>query len=237
MLKKSWLWPIVFSFVCIGMANGANVNKEGFIGRWLVCGPFPNLGPMCTEEDHATVKVYAGWEKDWLLEHGGEEKIEPKEGMSYQVVFPDYPPHGFWESQEEKVTIKWQVYSNASAEINLLKAFSNKTLNIDDTKDHLVRFVVGYAYCVVNSPEDRDAVIAFGSDDGYKIYLNHRFVAGDDSRRGIKEDENKFPVRLKKGRNTLLVKVDQSLGGYGFVLRFLSADGTMVIDDLDIELE
>lgn len=217
--------------VCSGVVSGEPVDDEGFLVHWLVCGPFPNLGPMGTEKDHATTKVYPGWEKDWLVEQGGEEKIEPSEGLNYRVVFPDC---SFWKYQPDGVTIQWRGYVSDSNKIDLLKVFSNKELNIDDTKEHLVRFVAGYAYCVVNSPDDREAILSFGSDDGYKIWLNHHLVAAANVQRGIKIDENKFPVSLKKGRNPLLVKVYQNTGGYGFVLRFISRNVGAWMDDLNI---
>lgn len=207
-------------------------NEDGFINCWLVCGPFPNLGPAGTaEKAQNTAELYPGLDKDWLAEHGGEEKIEPEEGMQYQVVFPD---SNFWTARPGGVKIAWRAYKSDTNIVNLLKVFVNKELNIDDTKEHQPQFVAGYAYCVVNSPDDREAYLAFGSDDGYKIWLNHRLVAAGDARRGVKIDASKFPVSLKKGRNPLLVKVDQSVGGYGFALRFLGWGPDAIMDDLNI---
>ena len=44
-----------------------------------------------------------------------------------------------------------------------------------------------------------------------------------------------WPLKNKEVKNTLLIKVDQSLGGYGFALRFLNAEGSVFIDDINIE--
>lgn len=189
-------------------------DENGFIDCWLICGPFPNAGALA--------------EKDWLIENGGEEKMETKEGMRCLISF-----HGVKAGGATNV---WRTYKSGSGKsatqtqcagaIDLLKAF-----DIDETKTN----VVGYVFCVVNAPDDREAVLSFGSDDGYKIWLNHRLVAVDSNiHRSIKADENKFSVSLKKGRNPLLVKIYQNVGGYGFALRFLSRDAGAIMDDLDI---
>jgi len=230
---KSCLMSVISGIVMLiaisGIAIADSPNEEGFIDGWLVCGPFPNLGPTGTEKDHQTKQIYPGWEKDWLIKGGGEAKIEPQEGMSYEL---DFPASIFWKPG--KITVKWEEFIADGNKVNFLEAFSNEKLGIDETKERQVRFVVGYAYCVIDSPEEQKAQIAFGSDDGYKIWLNHQLIGEDASHRGLKIDQDKFPVILKKGKNTLLVKVDQSLGGYGFALRFLSADGSEFIEDIDI---
>jgi len=231
-LKKYFLLSLagVVVLLCLGKIVAAEPpGEEGFIVRWLVCGPFPNLGLTGTKVDHKTTEIYPGWEKDWLLKDGGEKTIEPREGMSYDVTFPEST---FWKPG--KITVKWKEFTAEENKVDLLKAFSNEELGIDDSKEHRVRFVAGYAYCVITSPREQRVILAFGSDDGYKIWINHDLFEYNPLRRGVKIDQDMFSLTLKKGRNPVLVKVDQSIGGYGFALRFLTPDGCNFIEDIDI---
>ncbi len=91
----------------------------------------------------------------------------------------------------------------------------------------------GYAFAWIDSPEDRTALLGLLSDDGIAVWLNgepiwrhsvSRFVA-DDTR-----DIDLPQIRLKKGRNALLIKVDQNVGEWAFKARVLNADGSIMRD-------
>ncbi|NQT24812.1 ADP-ribosylglycohydrolase family protein [candidate division KSB1 bacterium] len=64
------------------------------------------------------------------------------------------------------------------------------------------------------SPETRNAVIELGSDDGIKIWLNHKLVHANNVTRGYTESEETVDVQLKNGWNEMLVKVTQGTGGW-----------------------
>jgi lysophospholipase L1-like esterase len=79
----------------------------------------------------------------------------------------------------------------------------------------------GYALTVLNSPVDQDAELLLGSDDGFAVWLNGETVGANlEIGRWAQPDSDRFPVRLKKGPNVLLVKITQMSGEWGFCVRF-----------------
>lgn len=79
-----------------------------------------------------------------------------------------------------------------------------------------VEWAVGYAYFQVESPSARDTLVRLGSDDGIRIWVNGRLVYEHEVGRGYTPDCESVPVRLRKGVNHFLVKLDNYKGGWGF---------------------
>ena len=77
----------------------------------------------------------------------------------------------------------------------------------------------------MHSPAARKAVLASGSDDGGKIWLNRRLVTGVSGARSAAPGQDKVDVELKAGWNEVLVKIHQSHGGWGFYFELLDPDG------------
>jgi len=74
-----------------------------------------------------------------------------------------------------------------------------------------------YVAAWVHSATEREAVLAVGASDGLAVWVNGEKVFANVCRRDWSPREDKIPVRLRKGRNRLLLK---SLHGTG--LWFLS---------------
>lgn len=97
----------------------------------------------------------------------------------------------------------------------------------DNFHDHLGAGDNCFAYAIaaVESPIDQDAKILLGSDDGYTLWLNGEIVGADmDVGRGVTPDQDRVPVSLRKGRNLVMLKVTQGVGGWGFCVRFAALD-------------
>lgn len=77
---------------------------------------------------------------------------------------------------------------------------------------------VAYAYTNIYAPEDKVVRIGAGSNDGIKVWINNRLVLSNRSSRRAAVDQDIIEVSLKKGNNTVLVKVDQLKRGWGFYL-------------------
>ena len=60
-------------------------------------------------------------------------------------------------------------------------------------------------------------LLGIGSDDGAAVWLNGKEVLRVEATRACMGVTDFAPVRLKKGRNRLLVKVENALGGWAFV--------------------
>ena len=67
-----------------------------------------------------------------------------------------------------------------------------------------------------------------GSDDGVRIWLNQELIHTNPAYRGAYPDQDRVPVTLKKGLNTLLIKVLQGGGGWGYYVRFADPEGQLL---------
>ena len=84
---------------------------------------------------------------------------------------------------------------------------------------------VGYARSTVSSAGPRDAVLLTGSDDTLRVWLNGELVLERLTARAAQPDDDRTPVKLRAGENTLLVEVGTGDGGWGFYLRLEEAGG------------
>lgn len=187
----------------------ASVSQEGFIRDWLVCGPFMG-GGRDTEDQNV------GWDVDYLTPTGGELETTPKPDTIYHAEFKE-TKYAYW--QAATFDVSWRRYVSPEDYVDLGKTFvRNDVKGLDFAP---AQFVVGYAACTIDSPTEQDVVFTIGSDDGYKLYLNHKLLAANRVYRGATKDEDKVPVHLRKGKNLLMLKIEQDVGGYGFFLRIL----------------
>ncbi len=84
-----------------------------------------------------------------------------------------------------------------------------------------------YGHVRVFSPEERETVMLVGSDDGVRIWLNGELIHTNPAYRGAYPDQDLVPATLKKGWNTLLIKVLQGGGGWGYYVRFVDPEGQL----------
>ena len=78
-----------------------------------------------------------------------------------------------------------------------------------DSKEGL-KGVIAYAVTEFVSAEDRPAEIRLGTKNAWKIWLNGSPVfEREEYHRGMEIDQYRMPVTLRKGPNTILIKVCQ----------------------------
>lgn len=82
-----------------------------------------------------------------------------------------------------------------------------------------------YFWATVISPDERDVIIRFDSDDMGTIWLNGKQIFKHDRASGTQLDRYTIPCTLKQGENTILLKVCQSTQSWEFYFRFTDADG------------
>jgi hypothetical protein len=95
--------------------------------------------------------------------------------------------------------------------------------------------VTGYAQTEFVSVTARPAELRLGCKNAWKIWLNGELVFGrEEYHRGMRIDQYKLPVQLKKGGNTILVKACQNeqvedwTVQWQFQLRVCDATGTAI---------
>ena len=99
-----------------------------------------------------------------------------------------------------------------------------------------IKEVTAYAYTEFQSDAERSAELRLGCKNAWKIWLNGEFVFGrDEYHRGIRIDQYKMPVQLRKGKNTILVKACQDAQEqswtkeWQFQLRICDSTGTAIL--------
>jgi uroporphyrinogen decarboxylase len=81
-----------------------------------------------------------------------------------------------------------------------------------------VEWACAFGYAEVTWPRDEVASIALGSDDGIRIWLNGAVVHTEETQRGCQGVATIVPAQLRKGTNRILVKIDNYISGWGFLL-------------------
>jgi hypothetical protein len=91
--------------------------------------------------------------------------------------------------------------------------------------------IVGGDHCVVYAktrlfmPMAQAVVLAIGSDDGIKLWVNGALVHANNAVRGLTPDQDRARVELREGWNELLAKITQHTVGCGFTVRVLTPEG------------
>ena len=82
-----------------------------------------------------------------------------------------------------------------------------------------------YLKATIITPENCNAALLLGSDDGIKVWLNDAVVFGANTDRGDMPDQDMAPIELKKGANELMLKITQGGGGWSAHARIVGSDG------------
>src|SRR5262249_48983475 len=78
--------------------------------------------------------------------------------------------------------------------------------------------IVSYLYREFDSPADQEATILLGNDDGCKLWVNEQLVHSDRRHLAAQPEASSVKVKLNKGRNRVLLKINNGDGAHGFYL-------------------
>jgi len=101
---------------------------------------------------------------------------------------------------KDKEELRWAAHETGDrfGQTNLIRAIGD------------VGEAVAYAHTVLESPRARQALVLCGADDNITVWLNgDRVLAREQWLNGTRPDRFRTPVRLRAGRNELLVKICQ----------------------------
>jgi putative heme-binding domain-containing protein len=119
---------------------------------------------------------------------------------------------GVYPSKEGKVA--WRtVKPGPGGYVDLRSFFAPRSNNI---VSYLTRDIV--------SPIDQEAMILLGSDDGAKLWINGKLVHTVRLTRAAAPEQDTVKVQLKKGANTILLKINNGDGAHGFYLTALTQE-------------
>jgi signal transduction histidine kinase/tetratricopeptide (TPR) repeat protein len=97
-------------------------------------------------------------------------------------------------------------------------------------------FVRAYALTWVYSPKNRQVLFRVGSDDGVTLWVNGNIMMDNLESQPARVDDDIVRVRLRKGWNSVLLRVTQFWGGWGFYFRITDPRGK-IVDDLIFDPE
>ena len=117
---------------------------------------------------------------------------------------------------------KWKLYNSTDSIINLDKAVSKADP------------VFAYAYTEVQAEEDQIWFISFGTNDGGKLWVNGLNIWDYQPARGLSADDDRIPVLLKKGKNTILFKVEERGNRWGFCVRLRPFSAEKLTESKDL---
>ena len=161
--------------------------------------------------------------------------------MSWQIIGPFdnseregftkvYPPENkidlsaTYQGKEAKV--KWQPFVSEDE-------YGKIDMNLPYG---MIKEVVSYAYTEYDATESRKAELRLGGKNAWKVWVNGKFIFGrDEYHRGKRIDQYSLPIDLKKGTNTILVKVCQNeqeqswTKDWDFQVRISDATGAAIL--------
>ena len=198
------------------------VEDTGFIRHWQILGPFPN------SEDAKAFNI------DFL---NGEKNRTVKTDAVYHAVF---------DASGNKRALEKSLWFNGKAEKRTLQLkwmpFEFSQGIVVPLSDQIGEFpffdrIAYYVFCKVISDKERQLILAIGSDDGHKSWFNGELITSVNvMSRSAQPDTDQGKVTLKKGENTLLLKVCQGQGKLGHIVRFLEPENNRPVTDLKISL-
>lgn len=86
--------------------------------------------------------------------------------------------------------------------------------------------VLAYAVAFVYSPEEQDAALRLGTDEGFKLFFNGKQIEAQNVKRRFEFDQNVSELHLRKGWNIILLKVTELKGEWRFCARLTAPDGS-----------
>ena len=85
-------------------------------------------------------------------------------------------------------------------------------------------YIVAYVY----ADADKEAILEMGSDDMLKAWLNGEMIVDSPKYQALVRASYKIPVKLKKGKNTLLMKVSQGSHNWEACAALKNVDGGLL---------
>ena len=143
----------------------------------------------------STASQMNAFNNDWFEDTGGPTSVQPVAGQKQEI-------------DGDKFTWK-KVTPETGGLVDFLGSASVGSLD----------YCVGYAWTEVEVPEETDAWLGIGSDDGLKVWLNGALVNDKWIARTSKLDEEVVPLRLRKGKNQFLIKIQNVKGLWSFTTR------------------
>ena len=136
-----------------------------------------------------------------------QKKIFQSDSLSYDEILASVKG-GIYTIRDRNY--QWRPINMESDIIDLVEIFGEK------------EFAYTYAWAEINVSKDEKVFLGLGSDDGVKVWLNGKLIHENWIGRAVIKDDDIFPAAFKKGKNQLLIKIQNMQLGWGFSSRIIS---------------
>jgi len=102
--------------------------------------------------------------------------------------------------------VAWRTGTFTDGEVNNLALFDEKNNSS----------AVIYLYREIEAEKAMQMALSFGSDDTLSVWVNGERIINEEVFRGAAADQNLATVKLKEGKNALLIKICQGEGDWAF---------------------
>jgi len=121
--------------------------------------------------------------------------------------------------------IKWETENTTpSGYLNLISVFGKRNADINPRSEG-----IAYAYTEVISPDSRSVKITLGSNDGAKMWINDDVVYNKHAGRNAVADQEVLTIKLKEGKNKVLVKIENLGASWGLYVRIVDPENELEI--------
>jgi hypothetical protein len=192
--KISLSFAIIFFITLTVVAKQPLQQKivpGAWIKSWLICGPIPLHEP---KDQALSTDHLDGFKTDYLIKAGGENNLHVREGDLVKF---------------RKGSAKWTIYNSHDSVIDLDKVVSRKDP------------VLAYAYTEIEADKSGIWFLSLGSNDGGTIWMNGLKIWDYSLPRGLSADNDMIPVLFSKGKNKVLLKIEDRGNKWGFCVRLL----------------
>lgn len=163
--------------------------------------------------------------KDWWEIHSSNQGIIRDWKVSGPYPF-DEGLDGVHPPETDPESCNWQKTTTpADGYLNFIALFSQDEAATTD--------MIGMAYACteIYSPDDRDLTLTLGSNDGAKIWLNGEVIYNEHVGRSAIADQVFLKVHLKKGKNTMLTKVENLGANWGLYMRIVDKTNSVTLSE------
>lgn len=129
-------------------------------------------------------------------------------GRGFDTVYPPEKEIDFAKQYDGKGgKIAWKQHDFKDATINNLALFGRPDWNTD---------VAVYLAREIETSGTTELPLSLGSDDGLAVFVNGERVLAENTQRACAADQHKLNIRLKQGKNTIVLKITQGSGDFAF---------------------
>jgi putative heme-binding domain-containing protein len=191
-----------------------DVEKRGKSPKSLM--PSDLLAYM-TDQDLVDIVEYLATLKTPALSIDAWHILGPFENRAAEAAFDHaYPPEkgvdlaATHEVRSGKAT--WKAIRPGSDGYLDLKAFFGMESDL----------TAAYLYCELESPVEQDATMLLVTDEGVKLWVNSQLIHASKHARVAAPEQATIKIKLRKGKNTVLLKVLNSSGPFGLFVSVVS---------------